>query len=82
MEKTVKSQLEEISTTTPSITLPKRVGILPPGKTMEDYLGLSVINLSDIDLTEAQVSALTGKIELDWIYRLRTIEPMGLNSMC
>ena len=41
---------EEAITATP--------GILPKGKTMDSYIGHTVINLSDTTLTEAQVSAL------------------------
>ena len=33
-------------------------GILPKGKSMDSYIGHTVINLSDTTLTEAQVSAL------------------------
>ena len=33
-------------------------GILPKGKSMDSYVGHTVINLSDTTLTEAQVSAL------------------------
>ena len=36
-----------------------RTGILKPGQTMSDYVGLSVINLSDIDLTEHQAMGLS-----------------------
>ena len=39
-----------------AITAPP--GILPKGKTMDSYIGHTVINLSDTTLTEAQVSAL------------------------
>ena len=39
-----------------AITVPP--GILPKGKTMDSYIGHTVINLSDTTLTEAQVSAL------------------------
>jgi hypothetical protein len=36
-----------------------RTGILRPGQTMTSYIGRSVINLSDVDLTEAQSLALS-----------------------
>ena len=39
--------------------LDNRKGILAPGKTMDNYIGMSVINLSDHDLTLTQVTALS-----------------------
>jgi hypothetical protein len=40
------------------VTEPRK-GILAPGKTMDDYIGMSVINHSDLDLTLTQVKALS-----------------------
>jgi hypothetical protein len=52
-------QLQAIATPAPQICVAERSGILPPGKTMVDFIGRSVINLSDIDLTPNQQSALS-----------------------
>ncbi len=42
----------------PPILQYDRIGILKPGQSMKDYAGHSVINLSNITLTEDQTSAL------------------------
>ena len=55
----VSKELQAIATPIPKITVDERCGILPPGKRMVDYIGRSVINLSDIDLTPSQSSALS-----------------------
>ena len=59
MDRKATKELEAIVTVPPAITVDNRHGILPQGKSMDDYLGHTVINLSDIDLTAAQVSALS-----------------------
>jgi hypothetical protein len=44
MEAQQKIELQSIITPKPTVSTAS-IGILPPGKCMEDYLGLSVINL-------------------------------------
>jgi hypothetical protein len=58
MEAKINAELENVKSPKPTVSTARK-GILPPGKSMEDYLGLSVINLSDVDLTEFQVNALS-----------------------
>ena len=58
MEAKQNKELLSINTPIPTVSTVMK-GILPPGKHMEDYLGMSVINLSDHDLSEFQVSALS-----------------------